>query len=138
MTSVFNARSGLIHIFPGVTLGMVRMVRVTFIALALFVLAGCATPINWQARVGVYTFDQAVTDYGPPMASATLSDHTRVCDWMTERGAVMVSPGPYPYYGRGYWGPGYGAYSATTFPARFLRLTFAPDGKLKAWKEYSK
>lgn len=32
-----------------------------FLALAL---AGCATPINWQARVGVYTYNQAVMDYG--------------------------------------------------------------------------
>ncbi|HTR41031.1 MAG TPA: hypothetical protein VMH87_05400 [Pseudomonadales bacterium] len=116
------------------------MAPITLITLALFIFIGCVTPINWQARVGVYTFDQAVADYGPPMASATLSDRSTVCDWMTRSGSVVVNPGPYPYpyYGRGYGGPAYGGYTATTFPARFLRLTFAPDGKLKAWKEYSK
>lgn len=118
---------------------MNTMARAVLIMLAAFLLAGCATPINWQARVGVYTYDQAVTDYGPPMAFATLSDRSTVAEWMTDRGAVVVTPGPYPYYGRGYWGPAYGGgYTATTFPAHFLRLTFAPDGKLKAWKQYSK
>ena len=35
------------------------------LGLALLV-AGCAsTKINWNARVGEYTFDQAVLDYGP-------------------------------------------------------------------------
>jgi hypothetical protein len=63
---------------------------------------------------------------------------TAVAEWMTERGSVVVTPGPYPYYGRGYWGPGWGGYSSSYFPAHFLRLTFAPDGKLKAWKQYSK
>jgi hypothetical protein len=116
---------------------MNTMIRAAILALAIFIVAGCATPINWQARVGVYTYDQAVTDYGPPMAFATLSDHSTVAEWMTERGSV-VTPGPYPYYGRGYWGPGWGGYSSSYFPAHFLRLTFAPDGKLKAWKQYSK
>ncbi len=54
------------------------MIRATLIALVAFLLAGCATPINWQARVGVYTYDQAVIDYGPPMAFATLSDRSTV------------------------------------------------------------
>jgi hypothetical protein len=57
---------------------MNTMARAALITLMAFLLAGCATPINWQARVGVYTYDQAVTDYGPPMAFATLSDHSTV------------------------------------------------------------
>ena len=114
---------------------MNTMVQATLIALAAFLLAGCATPINWQARVGVYTYDQAVMDYGPPMAFATLSDRSTVAEWMTERGSVVSTPAPY-FYGPGYVGPAY--YYPTYFPARFLRLTFTPDGKLKAWKQYSK
>jgi hypothetical protein len=125
----------LIRLFPGVSLGMNGMVRTALTALAILVVAGCATPINWQARVGVYTYDQAVMDYGPPMAQATLSDHSIVAEWMVQRGAVVSTPAPY-FYGPGYWGPAY--YYPTYFPARFLRLQFAPGGKLKAWKEYSK
>ena len=114
------------------------MARAVVITLAAFLLAGCATPINWQARVGIYTYDQAVMDYGPPMAFATLSDRSTVAEWMIERGAVVATPSPY-MYGPGYWGPvGGGYYYPTYFPARFLRLTFTPDGKLKAWKQYSK
>jgi hypothetical protein len=109
---------------------------------AVLILAGCATPINWQARVGIYTYDQAVVDYGPPGRATKLSDGSLVAEWMTERGQVFVTPGPYVYgpiyYSRGYVGPMWGGYSTTYFPAQFLRLIFSPDGKLKAWKEFSK
>jgi hypothetical protein len=132
--------------FTGVGLVMNRIARAIEIAVAAFILAafltGCATPINWQARVGVYTYDQALMDYGPPARSAKLSDGSTVAEWMTDRGQVIVTPGPYvygpAYYGRGYYGPVYGGYSTTYFPAQFLRLTFSPDGKLRMWKEFSK
>lgn len=126
---------------------MNRMVSSVLVALAVFALAGCATPINWQARVGVYTYNQAVMDYGPPVSYTRLNDASIVVEWMTERGEVLVTPGPYAYgpvyYGRGFYGPGYvgpgwGGYTSTYFPARFLRLQFGADGKLKAWKEFSK
>lgn len=121
---------------------MNRMFRSVLVALAVFALAGCATPINWQARVGVYTYNQAVMDYGPPFSYTRLSDGSTVVEWLTERGEVVVTPGPYfygpAYYGRGFYGPGWGGYSSTYFPARFLRLQFGADGKLKAWKEFSK
>ncbi len=108
------------------------------ILLAIFIVAGCATPINWQARVGVYTYEQAVMDYGPPDKSTTLRDGTLVAEWMTQRGAVVVTPGPY-YYGPGYMGPVGPAYSSTSyFPGRWLRLSFSPDEKLTSWKEFSK
>jgi len=115
------------------------MVRAVLIALAAFMLAGCAThSIDWQARVGVYTYDQAVTDYGPPDKYTKLSDGSMVAEWMVHRSSVVTTPGPY-YYGPGfYYGPGGQGYSTTYFPARFLRLTFSPNGKLTAWKEYSK
>jgi hypothetical protein len=114
-------------------------VRAILTALLIFVLTGCATPINWQERVGVYTYDQAVMEYGPPIASATLTDHSIVADWMTQRGAIIATPGPAAsaFYGPGWRGWG-GYYTPTYFPARFLRLHFGPDGKLKTWKEFSK
>jgi hypothetical protein len=109
--------------------------RFAVMALAVFILAGCVTPINWQARVGVYTYDQAVTDYGPPDRSAKLSDGTTVAQWMTDRGEVIVTPQPY-VYGPADYGPV--GYSTTYFPAQYLQLTFSADGKLKAWKRISK
>lgn len=105
--------------------------------LALLILAGCATPINWQARMGVYTQDQAIIDYGPPDRSAKLSDGTTVSQWMTDRGETIVTPQPY-VYGPPYYGPVGMGYSTTYFPAQYLQLTFSTDGKLKAWKRISK
>ncbi len=124
---------------------MNRIVLAMVTALLALALAGCATPINWTARVGVYTYNQAVMDYGPPMTVTKLNDGSTVVEWMTHRGQVVVTPGPYygpnyvgpgrsPYYSGGYYGPA----SSTYFPARFLRLEFGPDGKLKAWKEFAK
>jgi hypothetical protein len=116
------------------------------IALALILLAGCATPINWQARVGVYTYDQALKDHGPPPKYTKLSDGTTVAEWMTERGETVVTPGPDYYYGpvygpgpyaRGYVAPVGPAYTTSYYPAQYIRLTFGPDGRLRAWKKFS-
>lgn len=114
-------------------------VRAFLTALVVFVLAGCATPINWQERVGVYTYDQAVIDHGPPISYAMLSDHSFVAEWMLQRGTIVATPGPMgpTFYGPG-WGGWGGYYYPTYFPGRFLRLQFGPDGKLKTWKEFSK
>lgn len=87
--------------------------------------------------MGVYTFDQAVTDYGPPDKSAKLSDGSTVAEWVTERSEYIVTQQPY-IYGPGYYGPIWTGYSTTYFPAHFLRLTFSTDGRLKAWKQFSK
>jgi len=95
----------------------------------LVVLAGCATSprIDWNSRVGNYTFDDAVKDYGPPDKSATLADGTNVCEWLARRG-----------YSRGFVHvtPGYGLHTYDTSPSpdQFLRLTFNQEGKLAEWK----
>ena len=67
-------------------------------------LAGCATKpkIDWASRVGNYTFDQTVTELGPPDRSAKLSDGSVVAEWLTRRG----NPGGYSSFGYGY-GPGF-------------------------------
>lgn len=103
---------------------------------ALLLVAGCATgpKIDWQARVGVYPYDQAVMDYGPPDKQAKLTNGTVVADWITAHG-----------YGYGYIEPSYSAgttwgsygpvtYTETRIPDYILRLTFGPDGRLIAWK----
>lgn len=109
--------------------------------LAALMLAGCATPINWQARVGVYTYEQAVMDYGQPMTLTRFSDGSMVAEWMIEHGAQVLTPVS-DYYQPGpwgpFWGPAWAGYSTAYFPPRFLRLQFGPDGRLKAWKEASK
>ena len=106
---------------------------------AALLLAGCVTPkIDWAARVGNYTYDQAVMDFGPPDKSAKLSDGSTVAEWLTQRGQVIASPGPYsPPFGC-YYGPPTPMYSETYVPARFLRLAFDANGKLKTWKEFAR
>ncbi len=98
-------------------------------------LSGCAThSTDWPVRVGNYTYDQAVTEMGPPEKSARLSDGTLVADWLTRRGQTqfITSPGSFYPYGLGRAG------NVSTFntPDHFLRLTFDPAGKLKTWKQF--
>ena len=102
--------------------------------ITLLLLVGCAsTKQTWNARIGQFTFDQAVLELGPPDKSANLEDGTRVAEWLTVRGHAgrsMVT--------------GYGYYPATAVwfepaaPDMFLRLTFGPDGKLKEWRRVYK
>ena len=62
------------------------MLLVLELALCLF-LVGCAsTKIDWNSRIGNYTYDQAVTELGPPDKQAKLTDGTVVAEWMTRRG----------------------------------------------------
>jgi hypothetical protein len=107
--------------------------------LSLLLLAGCSTTkIDWASRIGVYTYDQAVADFGPPDKEAKLKDGTVVAEWLAYRAYSHV-PHPWPYYS--YYGCRYYPYYAPiyyydSYPAyeRYLRLTFNPEGKLVAWK----
>ena len=113
-----------------------RIMAACLSGLALL-LAGCEThKVDWAARVGQYTYDQAIVELGPPNKSAKLTDGTEVADWLTRRGETILSPtsaGYYPY--RGAWvgpvGPNVVAFNT---PNYYLRLTFDPAGRLKAWK----
>lgn len=72
--------------------------RILALALALVALTGCATrqKIDWSARVGNYTFDQAVLDFGPPTKQAKLTDGTLVAEWQTQRGYAQTYYPPAP------------------------------------------
>jgi hypothetical protein len=97
-------------------------------------LAGCATQrVDWAARVGHYTYDQAVAEMGPPDREAKVGDGSIVAEWLLYRGTTYVygTPGPYgPYYG--------GSVTTQTAPSSFIRLTFGPNGQLAAWKKVYK
>ncbi len=110
------------------------------IGLGALLLTGCVTPgIDWATRVGNYTCDQAVMEFGPPDRTARLSDGSTVEEWLTQRGQVIVTPEPYFWPpGDYFWPPVPAYYSHTYYPARFLRLVFDPNCKLKAWKEFAR
>lgn len=104
-------------------------------------LGGCATQrVDWSARVGNYTFDQAISEIGPPDKQAKLTDGTIVAEWMTQQGYQQIAPiGGYHYHGPyRYYYPAPPVYVSGYAPSYYLRLTFAPDGKLTAWKNFSR
>lgn len=102
---------------------------------------GCATArIDWNSRVGSFTYDQAVLDMGPPERSETLTDGTKVAEWLIARGyarGTMTSLGGFPYYG--YYGyPSVQYYTEQPSPDHLIRLTFSKDGVLKTWRKVLK
>lgn len=112
------------------------MFRGMALALVLFACGGCATQrIDWAGRMGVYTFDQAVVEFGPPDKQATLKDGALVAEWLTRRGYYYRSP-VYGYYPGYYYGPIYPAWVDGYAPDAFLRLTFDSEGNLMAWKKF--
>jgi hypothetical protein len=105
-------------------------------ALSSLALISCATQpkVDWNSRIGNYTFDQAVVDLGPPDKSATLTDGTQVAEWVTRRNQSTSFS---VFGGSGYYGGGPGVSVGTGVggapPDRRLQLTFGKDGKLTSW-----
>lgn len=92
----------------------------------LLVGTGCATTrtVDWNSRIGVYTYDQAVLEMGVPERQATLSDGTIVAEWLQYRGSSYATHMTYPFsyrYSR------FHMYDVHQFPDRYLRLIFGPD-----------
>ena len=105
--------------------------RLAACSCALLVLVGCATSrVDWNARVGNYTYQQAVLEMGPPDRQAKLEDGTIVGEWLLNRGYTYVTGGP-SVYGP-FWGSPATAYTA---PSMYMRLTFGADGRLVGWKK---
>ncbi|MBL9174682.1 MAG: hypothetical protein JNL10_14185 [Verrucomicrobiales bacterium] len=91
--------------------------------------AGCAgRGPDWKSRIGTMTYDEALLELGPPSNVASLTDGTRVAEWLQYSSRVYSTPGA----GLGGWGPygGWGSPSVGSTPSVYLLLTFAPDGKL--------
>jgi hypothetical protein len=56
----------------------------------LALLSGCSTAplVNWNSRIGNYTYDSALADLGTPERSAALKDGSLVAVWITRRGTT--------------------------------------------------
>lgn len=102
-------------------------------ALAVF-LTGCATQkIDWNARAGNYTLDQAIVEFGPPDKQAKLQDGTNVAEWLTRRGYRYSHPvggwyGPYSACAPWYYGPWYPTY-IDSYSARLLLAADVRPGR---------
>lgn len=107
-----------------------------FLAL-LFV--GCASKpkVDWDSRIGNFSYDQAVLELGPPAGQSRLDDGTLVADWFLSHGS-QFSFG----VGTGFYGPsagvGVGQSVTTMQPGNYLRLVFGPDGNLRQWQKIKK
>ena len=113
-----------------------RMTKWLLLVIVGSVLAGCATQrTDWKTRIGNYTYDQAVEDYGPSDKHEKLADGTVVADWLVRRGHNVVNPQPYLVRPDGF-GPA-APYNTTYVPDYFMRLIFGPDGRLKGYKNFT-
>ncbi|MFM1941379.1 MAG: hypothetical protein RI897_361 [Verrucomicrobiota bacterium] len=114
------------------------------IGLSLVLIVGCSSrKIDWDSRLGAYSFDEAVLELGPPDKDAELSDGTRVAEWLTFRSQSE----PYGGYAAGYAHPGryrtmaYGFHYGTfgnTGREYWIRLTFDPSGQLLSWRKVTR
>jgi hypothetical protein len=112
---------------------------VVFTLVAAF-LTGCKStpPVDWNSRVGTYTYDQAVTDLGPPDKQAKLDDGKTVAEWVTHRsGGTGLSIGTGFFSGGGGIGTGVGVSQSvgSGYSDKILKLTFGADNKLAAWSK---
>jgi len=106
---------------------------------ALGLAGGCSTTprVDWDSRIGNYTYDQAVSQLGQPAHHEAKADGTQSDEWLTQRG----NPGSVGIgMDGGYVRPGLIegpiAQGTPRTPDRYLRLTFGPDGKLTQWQRY--
>ena len=116
-------------------LATLRRMKCLFALPLALCLIGCATQkhgIDWQSRVGTYTYDQAVSEMGPPDKESKLSEGTRVSEWhLKERGGMNLSFGLGSYSRHS--GVGVGQQIGSLGGGHeFLRLVFRPDGILKS------
>jgi len=98
-------------------------------------LSGCASApkVDWNSRIGVLSYDQAVAEMGPPDKSAKLSEGSTVAEWFIKHNSSMSFGVGTGFYGGG-TAVGVGQSVGTSPSGQYLRLTFGPDGKLTKWE----
>ena len=110
-----------------------HLLPVLVVALAL---VSCSTTkkLDWNSRVGSYTYDQAIVELGPPDKQAKLSDGRTVAEWISRR-----SGGTGLTIGTGFYGSGAGVGVSRSvgsgYADRSLKLTFDTDGRLCNWSK---
>jgi hypothetical protein len=101
--------------------------------LAVFVIVGCATapPVDWNSRVGTYTYAQAVGELGPPNRQARLSSGATAFKWFVPTVGTIGMPNNNMNNGFGV-GPNIRPGGLSD---RYLQLTFDTNGVLSAWSK---
>ncbi len=102
------------------------------LVLAVVFISGCATvpPVDWNSRVGSYTFAQAVHELGPPNRQSRLSNGGTVLKWFLQPagGAGVPNNG----MNNGF---GVGQSMSVGLNDRYLQLTFDTNGVLTDWSK---
>jgi len=110
-----------------------KVLSLVILFLAIAFITGCKTvpKVDWDSRVGNYTFDQAVTELGQPSKQAKLNDGGTAYQWIMLHGSngLFTNDG----YGSGNYGTGAGQTIAQSYKDHVLELTFGADGKLASW-----
>ena len=113
----------------------ILVVKLSALAVLLFAagfLAGCQTTpaVDWNGRVGNYTYDQCVAELGLPDKENTLSDGKISYQWITLHGGTrVVTNGGYT---GATGGMGTGQPMVQAYQDHILELTFDREGKLIA------
>ncbi|HEX5398299.1 MAG TPA: hypothetical protein VFY06_04550 [Verrucomicrobiae bacterium] len=110
-----------------------KVLSLAVLVLAVAFLAGCRTTssVDWNSRVGVYTFNQAVAELGQPDKQSKRDNGDTTYQWITLHGG-NASPAAGTYLGANGQMGGTQPY-VQTYKDHVLELTFGPDGKLVTW-----
>jgi len=103
------------------------------LTLAAAFFTGCAStpPVNWDSRVGHYTYDQALAELGAPSRQAKLSDGEAVYKWPAQPNVSPSLNTGMSYYGStGFTGNQIAGPGGNN---QMLQLTFDTNGVLTAW-----
>ena len=120
--------------------------------LIAFLFAGCQTTpkVDWESRVGEWTYNDVIKDMGPADKRETLSDGTKVAEWLLQKGTTVPMYEVVGYYDDFFY-PNFPAYNRSLirprsfqayradvhFPDRSVRMVFKPDGKLEKVRYFS-
>ena len=100
--------------------------------LAIAFITGCATipPVDWNSRVGHYTYAQAINELGPPNRQVRLSSGAIESKWFVPPNGVTSQP-------NNGLNNGFGAGPNITpaFNNQYLQLTFDAKGVLANWSK---
>ena len=105
------------------------------LALTVTFLTGCTTlpPIDWNSRVGHYTYNQALSDFGQPNRQARLSDGKVQSSWFIQPPVNPRINTGMSYYGSA--GFSTGQTPGGGYNNQMLQLTFDTNGTLIAWSK---
>jgi len=103
--------------------------------LAIALVTGCTTtkPVDWNSRVGHYTYNQAISEFGLPNRQTKLSDGKVESKWFVQPPVGPRFNSGMSYYGNN--GFGAGQTIGTSRNDQMLQLTFGTNGTLTAWSK---